>query len=168
MTRKLITIMTAAALSIGGLIYLQAKEPGEHGPKHENHGPGPHHMMGNPLEHLSKDLELTDDQKAKVQPIIDQTKPQLTGHPQGGHGKDARATGKREHPDPAIAHAAATAKIRCDEKGARRHAQGDGGDARRQETVTAVTEGETDGGDRKVAADFLGRASYGADERSAL
>ena len=34
-------------------------------------------MKGNPLEHLSKDLELTDDQKAKVQPIIDQTKPQL-------------------------------------------------------------------------------------------
>ena len=69
--------MAAAALSIGGLVYLQAKEPGEHGPKHEHDGPGPHHMMGNPLEHLSKDLELTDDQKAKVQPIIDQTKPQL-------------------------------------------------------------------------------------------
>ena len=33
--------------------------------------------MGNPLEHLSKDLNLTDDQKAKVQPIIDQTKPQM-------------------------------------------------------------------------------------------
>jgi protein CpxP len=69
--------MAAAALSIGGLVYLQAKEPGEHGPKHEHHGPGPHEMMGNPLDHLSKDLELTDDQKAKVQPIIDQTKPQL-------------------------------------------------------------------------------------------
>ena len=69
--------MTAAALSIGGLIYLQAKEPGEHGPKHEHHGPGPHHLKGNPLEHLSKDLELTEDQKAKVQPIIDQTKPQI-------------------------------------------------------------------------------------------
>ena len=26
---------------------------------------------------MSKDLNLTDDQKAKVQPIIDQTKPQL-------------------------------------------------------------------------------------------
>jgi Spy/CpxP family protein refolding chaperone len=34
-------------------------------------------MMESPLEHLSKDLNLTDDQKAKVQPIIDQTKPQL-------------------------------------------------------------------------------------------
>ena len=33
--------------------------------------------MENPFDHLSKDLNLTDDQKAKVQPIIDQTKPQL-------------------------------------------------------------------------------------------
>jgi Spy/CpxP family protein refolding chaperone len=71
------TLMAAVALSLGGLVYLQAKEAGEHGPKHEHHGPGPKHMMGNPLEHLSKDLNLTDDQKAKVQPIIDQTKPQI-------------------------------------------------------------------------------------------
>jgi Spy/CpxP family protein refolding chaperone len=77
MTRKIITITTAAALSLGGLLYLEAKEPDEHGPKHE-HGPGPQHMMmANPFDHLSKELNLTDDQKAKVQPIIDQTKPQL-------------------------------------------------------------------------------------------
>ena len=76
MTRKIIAITTAATLSLASLVYLQAKEPGEHGPQHE-HGPGPHHEMGNPLEHLSKDLNLTDDQKAKVQPIIDQTKPQM-------------------------------------------------------------------------------------------
>ena len=77
MTRKLISLTAAAALSLAGLVYLQAKEPGEHGPKHDGPG-GPHHMMmENPLEHLSKDLNLTDDQKTKVQPIIDQTKPQL-------------------------------------------------------------------------------------------
>jgi periplasmic protein CpxP/Spy len=77
MTRKLISITTAAALSLAGLVYLQAKEPGEHTLKHDGPG-GPHHMvMENPLEHLSKDLNLTEDQKAKVQPIIDQTKPQL-------------------------------------------------------------------------------------------
>ena len=72
MTRKLITLLAAGALTLGGFAYLQA---GEHGLKHE--GPGPHHMMGNPLEHFSKDLDLTDEQKAKVQPIIDQTKPQI-------------------------------------------------------------------------------------------
>jgi periplasmic protein CpxP/Spy len=76
MTRKLIAITSAAVLSLASLVYLQAKEPGEHPPKPE-HGPGPHHEMGDPLEHLSKDLNLTDDQKAKVQPIIDQTKPQM-------------------------------------------------------------------------------------------
>ena len=67
--------MAAAAVSLGGLAFLQAKEHGEN--KHEHHGPMMHHKMGNPLEHLSKDLELTDDQKAKVQPIIDQAKPQI-------------------------------------------------------------------------------------------
>jgi len=77
MNRKLIALTTAAALSLAGLVYLQAEEPGKHGPKHEGPG-GPHHMMmENPLEHLSKDLNLTDDQKAKVQPIIDQTRPQI-------------------------------------------------------------------------------------------
>jgi len=68
------TLLAAGALTLGGLVYLQAGEPGM---KHEHHGPGPDHMMGNPFDHLSKDLELTDDQKAKVQPIIDQTKPQI-------------------------------------------------------------------------------------------
>ena len=72
MMRKIITITTAAALSLAGLIYLEAKEPDAHGPG------GPHHMMmADPFDHLSKELNLTDDQKAKVQPILDQTKPQL-------------------------------------------------------------------------------------------
>jgi len=76
MTRKLISLTTAAALSLAGLVYLHAEEPGKHGP-HDGPG-GPHHMMmENPLEHLSKDLNLSDDQKAKVQPIIDQAKPQI-------------------------------------------------------------------------------------------
>jgi len=65
--------MAAAAVSLGGLALLQAKEHGEH--KHEHHGPKMIHK--NPLEHLSKDLELTDAQKAQVQPIIDQAKPQI-------------------------------------------------------------------------------------------
>jgi Spy/CpxP family protein refolding chaperone len=76
MRRRIITVTTALGLAAASLVYLQAKEPDEHGPKPE-HGPGPHQMMGNPLEHLSKDLNLTDEQKTKVQPIIDQTKPQL-------------------------------------------------------------------------------------------
>ena len=35
------------------------------------------HFMGNPLEHLSESLNLTAEQKTKVQPIIDQAKPQI-------------------------------------------------------------------------------------------
>ncbi|HVF70350.1 MAG TPA: hypothetical protein VM940_01970 [Chthoniobacterales bacterium] len=76
MTRRIITLITAAALSVVGAIYIDAKEPG-HGPKHEHHGPGPHHMMKNPFDHFVKDLGLTDEQKTRVQPIIDQAKPQM-------------------------------------------------------------------------------------------
>jgi Spy/CpxP family protein refolding chaperone len=73
----MITVTTTVGLALASLVYLQAKEPDQHGPKHEQ-GSGPHHMMmGNPLDHLSKDLNLTDDQKTKVQPIIDQAKPQM-------------------------------------------------------------------------------------------
>src|SRR5437016_1271138 len=74
MTRKLITLIAAGGLTLGGLTYLQAQDP--HGPKHE-HGPGPNHHMENPFDHLSESLSLTPDQKAKVQPILDQMKPQL-------------------------------------------------------------------------------------------
>ena len=66
MTKKLITLMAACGLTLGGLAYLQA---GEHGPKY--------HHMGNPLEHLSESLNLTAEQKVKVQPIVDQAKPQI-------------------------------------------------------------------------------------------
>lgn len=34
-------------------------------------------MHGNPLEHLTKELDLTPDQQAKVSPIVNQAKPQI-------------------------------------------------------------------------------------------
>ena len=37
-----------------------------------------HHKRGNPVERLTKALELTPDQQAKIQPIFDQAKPQIT------------------------------------------------------------------------------------------
>jgi Spy/CpxP family protein refolding chaperone len=66
--------MAACGLTLGGLTYLRANEPAEQGP-----GPKFHHMdhMGNPLEHLSESLNLTAEQKVKVQPIVDQAKPQI-------------------------------------------------------------------------------------------
>jgi len=78
MTRKLITLMAACGLVAGGLTYLRAQDPSGPGPGHKHeHGPGPMHHMENPLEHLSETLNLTADQKTKVQPIIDQAKPQI-------------------------------------------------------------------------------------------
>ena len=73
MTRKLITLTAVSAFSLGGFTYLQAGEADGHGPKHVRK----HIKMGNVLEDWSKDLNLTDEQKTKVQPIIDQAKPQI-------------------------------------------------------------------------------------------
>jgi Spy/CpxP family protein refolding chaperone len=36
-----------------------------------------HHKRGNPVEHLTKSLELTPEQQAQIQPIFDQAKPQV-------------------------------------------------------------------------------------------
>ena len=63
--------MAAVGLTFGGLTYLHANEPCEHGPGSK------HQHMGNPLEHLSESLNLTAEQKVKMQPIIDQAKPQI-------------------------------------------------------------------------------------------
>ena len=63
--------MAACGLAFGGLTFLRANEAEEH-----EHGPGPH-RLGNPLEHLGENLNLTAEQKTKVQPIIDQTRPQI-------------------------------------------------------------------------------------------
>ena len=68
-----------AGLSIGTLIAVKAENPGGPGKgEHGEHGHGPGHgPWGNPLEHISKELNLTPDQQAKVAPIIDQAKPQV-------------------------------------------------------------------------------------------
>ena len=36
-----------------------------------------HHKRGNPVEHLTKTLDLTPEQQAQIQPIFDQAKPQV-------------------------------------------------------------------------------------------
>lgn len=67
MKSKITAAVIAGALALGTAF---AQGPGEHG----HGGPG---MMGNPLEHLTKDLNLTPDQQAKVTPIVDAAKPQI-------------------------------------------------------------------------------------------
>jgi len=72
MKRNLIALLAVVAITTGFAVARGGH--GEHGERGEHGGRG---MHGNPLEHLSDSLNLTPDQQAKVQPIIDQTKPQL-------------------------------------------------------------------------------------------
>ncbi|HLC14059.1 MAG TPA: Spy/CpxP family protein refolding chaperone [Chthoniobacterales bacterium] len=61
------TLIVIAAVALGAFSFAQAQPPG-----------GPHGgRYMNPLEEMSSSLNLTDAQKAKVQPIVDQAKPQL-------------------------------------------------------------------------------------------
>jgi protein CpxP len=71
MKLKLVALTLGAGLALGTLA-LNAQPMG-----HEGHGGPGGHQMGNPLEHLTKDLNLTPDQQAKVGPIVDQAKPQI-------------------------------------------------------------------------------------------
>jgi hypothetical protein len=65
MKRNLLTVVAAGAIALGGLIVLQAQAgPGEHG-----------HAFG--LQGITKQLNLTSEQQTKVQPILDQAKPQI-------------------------------------------------------------------------------------------
>jgi protein CpxP len=69
MKRNIIAITVSAALSLGTIVAIAQPGPG---------GPGGHHGdWGNPLAHLTKELNLTPDQQAKVSPILDQAKPQI-------------------------------------------------------------------------------------------
>lgn len=70
MKRTLIALTVSGALTLGA--------PGVYAQGHSGPCPaGTHGMMGNPLEHLTKELELTPDQQAKAAPIVDQAKPQF-------------------------------------------------------------------------------------------
>ena len=73
MKLKLITFSTITALLLGGLAFAQnprRDNPSERGAR----GGGNRHGV---LETTTERLNLTPEQKAKVQPIIDQTNPQI-------------------------------------------------------------------------------------------
>jgi Spy/CpxP family protein refolding chaperone len=61
------TLTVIAAVALGAFSFAQAQpSEGSHGDRHMN-----------PLWEMTSSLNLTDAQKAKVQPIVDQAKPQL-------------------------------------------------------------------------------------------
>jgi len=73
MELKVITLTVISALSLGSFAFPQ--EPaGDSQGKYGGRGSGYHHS---PLERMTEKLNLTPEQKAKVQPIIDQATPQI-------------------------------------------------------------------------------------------
>jgi len=69
MKRNLLTLITAGAIALGGFVVVYA-QPGPGGAGHW-HG----HAFG--LKGITEKLNLTADQQTKVQPILDQAKPQI-------------------------------------------------------------------------------------------
>jgi len=65
MKRNFLTLATAGLIILGGFSVVQAQNPRGGGAK------------GHRLEQLTEGLNLTPDQQAKVQPLIDQAKPQI-------------------------------------------------------------------------------------------
>ena len=72
MKRNLLTLVAVGAIACGGFALAQGDKGDCAGGGW--HGHGPH---GNPLDRMSETLNLTPEQKAKVQPILDQAKPQI-------------------------------------------------------------------------------------------
>ena len=64
--------LTATCLAIFGTLSLaHAQDPGGDWKSRRDH------KRGNVLEHMTKNLDLTPEQQAKIQPILDQAKPQI-------------------------------------------------------------------------------------------
>jgi Spy/CpxP family protein refolding chaperone len=70
MKLKLITLTAISAVSLG-TIFAQTPQPDQ---QSERGGRGHRH---NSIDRMTENLNLTPEQKAKVQPIIDQAKPQI-------------------------------------------------------------------------------------------
>jgi Spy/CpxP family protein refolding chaperone len=67
MKRNLLTLAAAGVIALSGFAIAQAGDKDGFG----------WHGHGNHLDRITETLNLTPDQKAKVQPIIDQAKPQM-------------------------------------------------------------------------------------------
>ena len=71
MKSRLITLTTACVFAAASIGLAQDPAP------NKNWQSRGFRKRGNPMEHLSKALDLTAEQKAKIQPIFDQAKPQV-------------------------------------------------------------------------------------------
>ena len=73
MKLRLITLTAACATLLATTSIAAAQAPGFKGP----HGRGHRGHRGNPLQHMTRNLDLTAEQQAKIQPILEQSRPQL-------------------------------------------------------------------------------------------
>src|ERR1700726_3278105 len=74
MKSRLITLSAACVALFATVTLGQAQDPAAKNNDRPNRW---QHKRGNPVEHLTKALDLTADQQAKIQPIFDQAKPQI-------------------------------------------------------------------------------------------
>jgi periplasmic protein CpxP/Spy len=74
MKSRLITLSAACVALFATVTIGQAQDPAA---KNNDRPHRWNHKRGNPVEHLTKALDLTPDQQAKIQPIFDQAKPQI-------------------------------------------------------------------------------------------
>ncbi|MEY2563393.1 MAG: motif family protein [Verrucomicrobiota bacterium] len=74
MKLKLIALTAACAATLATISIAQAQDPA--GDK-SGGGRHRHHQRGNVLERMTKNLNLTPEQQAKISPIIEQAKPQI-------------------------------------------------------------------------------------------
>src|ERR1700730_17187010 len=74
MKSRLMTLSAACVALFATAVIGQAQDPAAQNNDRPNRW---QHKRGNPVEHLTKALDLTPEQVAKVQPIIDQAKPQI-------------------------------------------------------------------------------------------
>ena len=74
MKSRLITLSAACVALFATVTIGQAQDPAANNNDRPNRW---QHKRGNPMEHLTKALDLTPEQRAKIQPIFDQAKPQV-------------------------------------------------------------------------------------------
>jgi len=74
MKSRLITLSAACVVLFATLSFGQAPDAGAKNDERHNRW---RHKRGNPVEHLTKALDLTPEQQAKIKPIIEQAKPQM-------------------------------------------------------------------------------------------
>ncbi len=99
-------------------------------------------MMGNPVEHLTKELDLTPEQQATVGPIIDQAKPQLEAIHREAMEKTRSVMETAPHKSGRFSLRNSN-KVRCDKESARRNAEFDEEVAQSEAAVSAPERSET-------------------------